>query len=194
MPEVMADSNMDFYHYCIVFLRQKQKRESFMSMRQDRLLYLCVFRSGPYDKRCMIITAGHHASLFLSLYRPFALVFPVAPSFRPSASSRCCCSHSQRLASVNAMMDPAKPSPVLFILLLAAAIPVFVAGGDIVHEDDKAPKLPGCSNNFVLMAKPSTTEDKTEPDPDIASPGQSGYDPLPQYHTQLHFALCTRNT
>ncbi|KAK8945020.1 hypothetical protein KSP39_PZI008015 [Platanthera zijinensis] len=38
MPEVMADSNMDFYHYCIVFLRQKQNRESFMSMRQDRRL------------------------------------------------------------------------------------------------------------------------------------------------------------
>ncbi|KAG6469834.1 hypothetical protein ZIOFF_070767 [Zingiber officinale] len=48
-------------------------------------------------------------------------------------------------------MDPGRVwlSEVLVLLLLAPAS--FVHGGDIVHEDDEAPKLPGCSNNFVLV-------------------------------------------
>lgn len=37
------------------------------------------------------------------------------------------------------------------VLLLLLAPSCFVRGGDIVHEDDEAPKLPGCSNNFVLV-------------------------------------------
>ncbi|XP_020112959.1 signal peptide peptidase-like 4 [Ananas comosus] len=34
---------------------------------------------------------------------------------------------------------------------LLLALPISVLGGDIVHEDDQAPKIPGCSNNFVLV-------------------------------------------
>lgn len=88
----------------------------------------------------------------LSTPRPLALFsqlpLPFGPRLLPAAASLT----PNVLASANAMlMDLAKPSPALFILLLAAAIPVFVAGGDIVHEDDSAPKLPGCSNNFVLV-------------------------------------------
>ncbi|XP_073102690.1 signal peptide peptidase-like 4 isoform X4 [Elaeis guineensis] len=36
-------------------------------------------------------------------------------------------------------------------LLVISVLPGLVRGGDIVHEDDKAPKVPGCSNNFVLV-------------------------------------------
>lgn len=54
-------------------------------------------------------------------------------------------------------MDPSRvwwsDVPLLVLLLLAHAS--FVHGGDIVHEDDEAPKLPGCSNNFVLVKSPS---------------------------------------
>ena len=40
----------------------------------------------------------------------------------------------------------------LFLALnLVVLLPGFVIGGDIVHEDDEAPKQPGCSNNFVLV-------------------------------------------
>jgi len=34
----------------------------------------------------------------------------------------------------------------LFSLLLS------VRGGDIVHDDDRAPKKPGCENDFVLVS------------------------------------------
>ncbi|KAI3873443.1 hypothetical protein MKW98_008095 [Papaver atlanticum] len=41
---------------------------------------------------------------------------------------------------------------VLLILgLIQLCLVQLVFGGDIVHEDDKAPKKPGCSNNFVLV-------------------------------------------
>ncbi|XP_065021715.1 signal peptide peptidase-like 4 [Musa acuminata AAA Group] len=40
---------------------------------------------------------------------------------------------------------------VMWALVLVLLTPGFVHGGDIVHEDDEAPKLPGCSNNFVLV-------------------------------------------
>lgn len=36
-------------------------------------------------------------------------------------------------------------------LILVVLLPGFVIGGDIVHEDDEAPKQPNCSNNFVLV-------------------------------------------
>ncbi|CAL5400995.1 unnamed protein product [Camellia sinensis] len=38
----------------------------------------------------------------------------------------------------------------VFLLLLFCSTPVVYAG-DIVHQDDVAPKRPGCENNFVLM-------------------------------------------
>ncbi|KAG0457421.1 hypothetical protein HPP92_022578 [Vanilla planifolia] len=38
---------------------------------------------------------------------------------------------------------------LVLVLSLTRTIPVFA--DDIVHEDDSAPKLPGCSNNFVLV-------------------------------------------
>lgn len=40
-------------------------------------------------------------------------------------------------------------------LLLASALAGAAAGGDIVHQDDQAPKIPGCSNDFVLVSSPS---------------------------------------
>lgn len=54
-------------------------------------------------------------------------------------------------------MDPGRVwwSEVLLLLLLLLAPASFVHGGDIVHEDDEAPKLPGCSNDFVLVKSPS---------------------------------------
>jgi signal peptide peptidase-like protein 2B len=37
------------------------------------------------------------------------------------------------------------------LLLVMAALAGVAAGGDIVHQDDEAPKIPGCSNDFVLV-------------------------------------------
>ncbi|XP_077241914.1 SIGNAL PEPTIDE PEPTIDASE-LIKE 2 [Tasmannia lanceolata] len=37
------------------------------------------------------------------------------------------------------------------LLLLLISILCVVNGGDIVHDDDSAPKRPGCDNNFVLV-------------------------------------------
>jgi hypothetical protein len=37
-------------------------------------------------------------------------------------------------------------------VLLASALAGAAAGGDIVHQDDQAPKIPGCSNDFVLVS------------------------------------------
>ncbi|CAL5331648.1 unnamed protein product [Camellia sinensis] len=45
-----------------------------------------------------------------------------------------------------------------FLLILALCSSLGYAG-DIVHEDDKAPKRPGCNNNFVLMVKVPTYVD-----------------------------------
>lgn len=40
----------------------------------------------------------------------------------------------------------------LSVVLLLLFLPInLVTGGDIIHEDDEAPKQPGCSNNFVLV-------------------------------------------
>ncbi|KQK16532.1 signal peptide peptidase-like 5 [Brachypodium distachyon] len=36
-------------------------------------------------------------------------------------------------------------------VLLASALAGAAAGGDIVHQDDQVPKIPGCSNDFVLV-------------------------------------------
>lgn len=36
IPEVMDVARKDFYHYCLLFLRDKHNRETFMSMRKDR--------------------------------------------------------------------------------------------------------------------------------------------------------------
>ncbi|XP_048541051.1 signal peptide peptidase-like 5 [Triticum urartu] len=36
-------------------------------------------------------------------------------------------------------------------VLLASALAGAAAGGDIVHQDDQAPKIPGCNNDFVLV-------------------------------------------
>ncbi|GMP43496.1 hypothetical protein CsSME_00012832 [Camellia sinensis var. sinensis] len=41
-----------------------------------------------------------------------------------------------------------------FLLILALCSSLGYAG-DIVHEDDKAPKRPGCNNNFVLVKVPT---------------------------------------
>ncbi|XP_042505964.1 signal peptide peptidase-like 2 [Macadamia integrifolia] len=39
----------------------------------------------------------------------------------------------------------------LTALLVFVSLPYSVYAGDIVHEDDQAPKKPGCNNNFVLV-------------------------------------------
>ena len=36
-------------------------------------------------------------------------------------------------------------------LLTVSALAGAAAGGDIVHHDDEAPKIPGCSNDFILV-------------------------------------------
>jgi hypothetical protein len=36
-------------------------------------------------------------------------------------------------------------------LLVLAALVGVAAAGDIVHQDDDAPKIPGCSNDFMLV-------------------------------------------
>ena len=41
-------------------------------------------------------------------------------------------------------------------VLLASALAGAAAGGDIVHQDDQAPKIPGCSNDFMLVSAPSS--------------------------------------
>ena len=43
----------------------------------------------------------------------------------------------------------ARSSPAVLLLLLALA--GVAAAGDIVHQDDEAPKIPGCANDFVLV-------------------------------------------
>jgi hypothetical protein len=40
-------------------------------------------------------------------------------------------------------------SPV--VLLLLAALAGVAAAGDIIHQDDEAPKIPDCNNDFVLV-------------------------------------------
>ncbi|GJN39436.1 hypothetical protein PR202_gb28556 [Eleusine coracana subsp. coracana] len=45
-------------------------------------------------------------------------------------------------------------------LLLASALARAAAGGDIVHHDDEAPKIPGCSNDFVLSWVNGKEEDE----------------------------------
>ncbi|OEL34541.1 Signal peptide peptidase-like 5 [Dichanthelium oligosanthes] len=37
-------------------------------------------------------------------------------------------------------------------LLMVSALAGAAAGGDIVHHDDEAPKIPGCSNDFILVS------------------------------------------
>jgi len=39
----------------------------------------------------------------------------------------------------------------LVVLLALAALAAVAAGGDIRLQDDDAPKIPGCSNDFVLV-------------------------------------------
>jgi len=38
----------------------------------------------------------------------------------------------------------------LFVSL--CALVVSVRAGDIVHDDDRAPKKPGCENDFILVS------------------------------------------
>jgi signal peptide peptidase-like protein 2B len=37
------------------------------------------------------------------------------------------------------------------VLLLLAALAGVAAAGDIIHQDDECPKIPGCNNDFVLV-------------------------------------------
>jgi hypothetical protein len=37
------------------------------------------------------------------------------------------------------------------VLVVLAALAGVAAAGDIVHQDDEAPKIPGCSNDFMLV-------------------------------------------
>ena len=38
----------------------------------------------------------------------------------------------------------------LAVLLLVAVLTGVAAAGDIVHQDDEAPKIPSCANDLVL--------------------------------------------
>jgi signal peptide peptidase-like protein 2B len=37
------------------------------------------------------------------------------------------------------------------VLLLLAALAGVAGAGDIVHQDNEFPKIPGCNNDFVLV-------------------------------------------
>ncbi|XP_028101993.1 signal peptide peptidase-like 4, partial [Camellia sinensis] len=52
------------------------------------------------------------------------------------------------------MMGSNSALSAVFLLLLFCSTPVVYAG-DIVHQDDVAPKRPGCENNFVLVKVPT---------------------------------------
>ncbi|GMP61429.1 hypothetical protein CsSME_00023903 [Camellia sinensis var. sinensis] len=52
------------------------------------------------------------------------------------------------------MMGSNSALSAVFLLLLFCSTPVVYAG-DIVHQDDIAPKRPGCENNFVLVKVPT---------------------------------------
>lgn len=41
--------------------------------------------------------------------------------------------------------------PFWAVFLWVFLLPILVSGGDIVHSDDNSPKIPGCSNDFVLV-------------------------------------------
>ncbi|XP_037496809.1 signal peptide peptidase-like 4 isoform X1 [Jatropha curcas] len=45
----------------------------------------------------------------------------------------------------------------IFLAVLAIS-PCFSSAGDIVHQDDVAPKRPGCDNNFVLVKVPTSVD------------------------------------
>lgn len=44
------------------------------------------------------------------------------------------------------------PGTVLLLLLLSLALPWLAMAGDTVQDDETAPKMVGCSNNFVLVS------------------------------------------
>ena len=50
-------------------------------------------------------------------------------------------------------MDLKRLSWVFFVLAVISLVcyPASVTAGDIVHDDDLAPKKPGCENDFVLV-------------------------------------------
>lgn len=50
-------------------------------------------------------------------------------------------------------MDLQRLCGLVFVsaLILLVSKPSSVTAGDIVHDDDSAPKKPGCENNFVLV-------------------------------------------
>ncbi|XP_077225682.1 signal peptide peptidase-like 4 [Tasmannia lanceolata] len=48
----------------------------------------------------------------------------------------------------------------LLVLVLIISIPCWVFGGDIVQDDDSAPKRPGCDNDFVLVKIQTWVDDK----------------------------------
>jgi signal peptide peptidase-like protein 2B len=58
---------------------------------------------------------------------------------------------------------PLMARSTLAVLLLLAALAGVAAAGDIVHQDDEAPKNPGCANDFVLV-KVQTWVNKREKD------------------------------
>ncbi|TQD68547.1 hypothetical protein C1H46_045920 [Malus baccata] len=51
-------------------------------------------------------------------------------------------------------MDLQRLCGLVFVSALTVLLvcnPSSVTAGDIVHDDDSAPKKPGCENNFVLV-------------------------------------------
>ncbi|KAL6958899.1 Signal peptide peptidase-like 4 [Sarracenia purpurea var. burkii] len=57
------------------------------------------------------------------------------------------------------MVSKSAICPVLVILLvICCSLPVY--GGDIVHQDNEAPKKPGCDNSFVLVKVPIYVDGK----------------------------------
>lgn len=60
------------------------------------------------------------------------------------------------------MQLPAQFAGLAFCLLLLLLTPHLAVCGDIVHDDDDAPKRPGCNNNFVLVKVQSWIDETKE--------------------------------
>lgn len=52
-------------------------------------------------------------------------------------------------------MDFQRSLCVIVFVVLVLSRPSLISAGDIVHQDDVAPKKPGCENNFVLVKVPT---------------------------------------
>lgn len=99
----------------------------------------------------------HWYSINVKIPICFLLIKHPVPCFTPLSLSHCFCvwldKRSRWILGSEHSMDSLR---FLRILLVSASILLVsllytVTAGDIVHQDDLAPKKPGCENDFVLV-------------------------------------------